>query len=122
MSQKAAEQMVTDCLQDWKTLLVNRANDIQQHFELASQELQDRNNWYERNQGTLSKEEEEEYFDFCKKRTFLLHTLEVRLNRHRDLAPQRYLAMEAYLKADPRLDVAFQKPPMKKQRSQRTPH
>lgn len=35
LTQKVAEQMVNDCLQDWKTLLVNRANDIQQQFEMV---------------------------------------------------------------------------------------
>lgn len=36
-----------------------------------------------------------------------LHCLKIRLMRHKELAPQRYLAIDACLRADPRLANTF---------------
>nr|CAD7457084.1 unnamed protein product [Timema tahoe] len=103
LSHDEALQMRESCLSDFKQLLVDRANHIQTMFEKESNLLQSKHRWYEDEQDALSRSEEEKYFEFRNRTTFLLHSLEIRLNRHRDLAPQRYLALEACLNADKRL-------------------
>ena len=65
------------------------------------------NKWYEENQEKLSPGEEDRHIEESRKLGFLLRTLQIRLERHRDLAPQRYLALEACLRADPRLAVLY---------------
>ncbi|EEB18417.1 conserved hypothetical protein [Pediculus humanus corporis] len=106
---KIAITVLNDLLTDWKNLLVFRANDIQRQFEKTCQEFNEKNNWYEQNQRAITKEQEEEYFDYCRKKSYYLHTLEVRLLRHKELAPKRYAAINEYLKNDPRMALAFRK-------------
>lgn len=48
-------------------------------------------------------EEEEDYLESVRQLAFKLHTLELRLLRHRDLAPGRYAALDSWLNEDPRL-------------------
>ncbi|KAK6635811.1 hypothetical protein RUM44_001065 [Polyplax serrata] len=109
LSNKMALTVIDDFLHDWKCLLVARANDIQQQFEQTCHDFNEKNNWYEENQSVVTKEQEEEYFEYCKKKSYYLHILEVRLNRHKELAPRRFLAVHSYLKNDPRLARAFHK-------------
>lgn len=99
--------MRDDCLSDFKRQYVNRAQQMQNRFETEKERLQELNRWYEENQERLAPEQEDNYFEETRKLDFLLHTLQIRLERHRDLAPQRYLALEACLRADPRLSILY---------------
>lgn len=51
--------------------------------------LQEKQKWYVKVQDTLRLDEETRYFEEVNETTFLLHTLEIRLARHRDLSPYR---------------------------------
>lgn len=53
----------------------------------------------------MSREEEEDHMAEVSRLVFRLHTLEARLNRHRELAPLRYLQLESLLHNDPRLKI-----------------
>jgi hypothetical protein len=54
----------------------------------------------------MSREDEQEYLEYCSEAMFRIHILELRLNRHKEKAPIKYQEMEQRLRADPRLFVA----------------
>lgn len=47
-----------------------------------TQELQRKQSWYQQNQVSMTKEDEEEYLNFCSEAMFRIHILEQRLNRY----------------------------------------
>ncbi|XP_030059427.1 dynein regulatory complex subunit 7 isoform X3 [Microcaecilia unicolor] len=98
-----AIQLRDDCLADLKERLINQANIIQARFEKETQELQKKQQWYQQNQISMTKEDEETYLAYCSEVMFRIHILEIRLNRHKELAPYQYLALEERLHNDPRL-------------------
>ena len=54
------------------------------HFFVIHQEtgeLQKKQTWYQENQMNLTKEDEEDYLNFCSEAMFRIHILELRLNR-----------------------------------------
>jgi len=103
MTAELAQQLKEDCLEDLKQRLIDMANLIQGRFEKETQQLQWKQNWYQQNQTTMTKEEEEEYVSYCSEAMFRIHILEERLNRHKELAPQKYVALESRLRGDNRL-------------------
>ncbi|KAM9301968.1 dynein regulatory complex subunit 7 [Gastrophryne carolinensis] len=103
LSQTQALQVKEDCLSDLKQRLIEKANLIQARFEKETQELQKKQQWYQQNQLAMSKEDEDTYLEYCSEAMFRIQILESRLNRHRELAPQMYLALEDRLNKDPRL-------------------
>ncbi len=73
--------LLQDCLKDLRTRLVDMANIIQHRFEAETEELSKRQIWYKSKLGSLTKEEEKDYIDFCNDAMFRIHILEQRLNR-----------------------------------------
>ncbi|XP_071973018.1 dynein regulatory complex subunit 7 isoform X2 [Engystomops pustulosus] len=98
-----AQQVKEDCLRDLKDRLIQQANLIQARFEKETQELQKKQQWYHQNQPSMNKEDEEAYLEYCSEAMFRIQILETRLNRHKESAPQKYLALEDRLNRDPRL-------------------
>lgn len=47
-----------------------------------TQELQRKQSWYQQNQVSMTKEDEEEYLNYCSEAMFRIHILEQRLNRY----------------------------------------
>jgi len=47
-------------------------------------------------------------------RVHRMHCMQLRLIRHKELAPQRFLALDACLRSDPRLRLAFEDGPATK--------
>ncbi|NXI37390.1 DRC7 protein, partial [Galbula dea] len=92
-----------DCLADFKHHLVTKANIIQARFEKAVEELQKEEQWFQENRNQLSPEEEDAFLTQRSETTFQIHILSLRLNRERQRAPQKYLALEEKLHKDPRL-------------------
>ncbi|CAH1954876.1 unnamed protein product [Acanthoscelides obtectus] len=93
------------CLDDFKKLLVSRAHRIQKTFEKMGEQLQTLQNWYTANHDNLNPVEEAAYFEKVNDKMFYLKTLEMRLTRHKDLAPLRYRQMEEFLKRHPQLQI-----------------
>ncbi|XP_050298709.1 dynein regulatory complex subunit 7 [Anthonomus grandis grandis] len=93
------------CLDDYKALLVKRANDIQHQFDKMTSKVEDMQNWYTQNHDNLSPEEEAQYFQEVNDILFYLRTLEFRLQRHKDLSYTRYQFMLYYVTRHPMLDV-----------------
>ena len=52
------------------------------NYQQETQQLQWKQNWYQQNQTTMTKEEEEEYVSYCSEAMFRIHILEERLNRY----------------------------------------
>nr|XP_020020157.1 dynein regulatory complex subunit 7 [Castor canadensis] len=98
-----AMRIKDECLSDFKQRLIDKANLIQARFERETQELQKKQQWYQENQVTLSPEDEDLYLSYCSQAMFRIRILEQRLNRHKELAPLKYLALEEKLCKDPRL-------------------
>ncbi|XP_006148500.1 dynein regulatory complex subunit 7 isoform X2 [Tupaia chinensis] len=98
-----AVRLKDECLSDFKQRLIDKANLIQARFERETQELQKKQQWYQENQVTLTAEDEDLYLSYCSQAMFRIRILEQRLNRHKELAPLKYLALEEKLHKDPRL-------------------
>ncbi|XP_016062002.1 PREDICTED: dynein regulatory complex subunit 7 isoform X2 [Miniopterus natalensis] len=98
-----ALRLKDECLSDFKQRLIDKANLIQARFEKETQELQKKQQWYQENQVTLTAEDEDLYLSYCSQAMFRIRILEQRLNRHKELAPLKYLALEEKLYKDPRL-------------------
>ncbi|NXI53986.1 DRC7 protein, partial [Chloroceryle aenea] len=96
-----------DCLSDFKQRLMDRANIIQARFQKAVEELQKKDQWFQENRSRLSAEEEDDFLARCSEAAFHVHILALRLNREKQTAPQKYLALEEKLRKDPRLALHF---------------
>ncbi|KAL3319943.1 hypothetical protein Ciccas_001371 [Cichlidogyrus casuarinus] len=103
LNREVALKLREDCLNDFKTRLVNKANIIQSRFEQETETLRVKQQWYQLNQKHLKKKEEEEYMQYCRDAIFRIHTLETMINRHKQLAPQKYMGLEKKIRADPRM-------------------
>lgn len=93
------------CLADLKQRLIDKANLIQKRFEVESNEMQEKQQWYQKNQLNMSREDEQEYLEYCAEAMFRIHILELRLNRHKEMAPVKYQEMEQKLKSDYRFSI-----------------
>ncbi|XP_063293480.1 dynein regulatory complex subunit 7 isoform X2 [Pelobates fuscus] len=107
LTRAQAQQVKEDCLNDLKQRQIEKANLIQARFEKETQELQKKQQWYQQNQVSMSREDEESYVEYCSEAMFRIQILDKRLNRHKELAPQKYLALEDQLSKDPRLTELF---------------
>ncbi|XP_067406158.1 dynein regulatory complex subunit 7 isoform X2 [Emydura macquarii macquarii] len=103
MSKWQALRLKEDCLSDFKHRLIDKANLIQARFEKETQELQKKQQWYQQNQLSMTLEDEDAYLTYCSDAMFRIRILEIRLNRHKELAPQKYIELEEKLCKDPRL-------------------
>uniref|UniRef100_A0A8C4PX23 Dynein regulatory complex subunit 7 n=1 Tax=Eptatretus burgeri TaxID=7764 RepID=A0A8C4PX23_EPTBU len=63
--------------------------------------LLEKQQWF-KNNVYLSKEDEEEYHNFCTQTMFRIHVVEIRLNRLKENGPKKFRALEEKLKTDPR--------------------
>ncbi|NXS76577.1 DRC7 protein, partial [Pandion haliaetus] len=103
MTKGQALRVRDDCLTDLKHRLIDKANIIQARFEKAVEELQKKDQWFQENQNQLSAEEEDDFITCCSEIAFRIHILALRLNRQKQTALQKYLALEEKLRKDPRL-------------------
>lgn len=108
LTREQAFALREECLQDFKQRLINKANIIQTRFERETEKLQKKQQWYQLNQISLSKEDEQEYLQYCNDAAFRITTLESMLAKHKQTAPQKYMALEKRLRSDPRLSEFLQ--------------
>ncbi|XP_046848993.1 dynein regulatory complex subunit 7-like isoform X2 [Xenia sp. Carnegie-2017] len=107
LSRAEAYKLKEECLQDLKQRLIDRANLIQARFEKETHELQQKQAWYQQNQISMTKEDEDDYLTYCSEAMFRIHILEQRLQRHKEMAPPKYMQLEHKLRTDPRLADYF---------------
>uniref|UniRef100_A0A8C6IQF0 Dynein regulatory complex subunit 7 n=1 Tax=Melopsittacus undulatus TaxID=13146 RepID=A0A8C6IQF0_MELUD len=103
LNQEQALRVRDDCLTDFKHHLTYKVNLIQARLEKAVEELQKRHLWLQENKNPLSTKEEDDYLSSCSESMFHINVLEQRLSREKQMAPQKYLALENKLRMDPRL-------------------
>ncbi|KAF1643461.1 Dynein regulatory complex subunit 7, partial [Eudyptes chrysocome] len=103
MTKGQALRIRDDCLTDFKRRLIDKANVIQARFEKAVEELQKKDQWFQEKKNQLSAEEEDDFLACYSETMFHIHILALRLNREKQTAPQKYLALEEKLRKDPRL-------------------
>lgn len=100
---QSVTQLKEKCLKDLKTRLIDKANLIQERFEKEKQQLQKKQTEYQKKQVSLTKEEEDKYLNECSELMFRIHILEVRLARHKEMAPFKFRELQEKLQSDPRL-------------------
>ncbi|KAJ8674312.1 hypothetical protein QAD02_005574 [Eretmocerus hayati] len=98
-----ASQIKNDCLNDFKNTMVNRANDMMSYFKSCSDELEKMQT--KMTHEDLSREEKEKLMVDIEEMDLKLRSLEVRLERHRELTPIRYRKLVGVLKQDRRLSI-----------------
>ncbi|XP_062477243.1 dynein regulatory complex subunit 7 isoform X4 [Pezoporus occidentalis] len=103
LNQKQALCVRDDCLTDFKHHLTYKINVIQARLEKAVEELQKRHLWFQENKNQLNTKEKDDYLSSCSESMFHINVLEQRLNREKQMAPQKYLALEDKLCMDPRI-------------------
>ncbi|NWX91655.1 DRC7 protein, partial [Nothoprocta pentlandii] len=103
MSKWQAQRIKEDCLTDFKQRLTHKANIIHTHLQKEVEELQKKDRWYQENQNQLSMEDEADFLAYCSETMFRIRVLALRLKREKQMAPQKYLALEEKLRKDPRL-------------------
>ena len=97
--------MQKECLEDLKNRLIEQANLIQGRFDSETAVLRERQQEYQQRQVSMTKGDEEAYRSWCADSMFRIQILEMRLNRHKLMAPQKYGQLDQQLKNDPRLRV-----------------
>ncbi|PIK54162.1 putative coiled-coil domain-containing protein [Apostichopus japonicus] len=107
LTRQEAMKLKEDCLSDLKQRLIDKANLIQSRFEKETAELQKKQQWYQQNQVNMQKDDEEEYMEYCSEAMFRINILQLRLNRHKEMAPMKYMALEQKLRTDGRLSEFF---------------
>jgi hypothetical protein len=96
---------------------------MQARYETEIQELISKQQWYQKHQIGMSKEDELEYQRLCQEAQFRLHILEERLKRfvqyskkefvytfscrHKELATEKYMQLETKLNEDARLKEPY---------------
>ncbi|KAF6021549.1 CCDC135 [Bugula neritina] len=103
LTKEQAFTLKDQCLADLKQRLIDKANLIQARFEKETAELTKKQQWYQQNQVSMLKDDEEDYVSYCTEAMFKIHILELRLQRHKEKAPYIYMELDKKLRADRRL-------------------
>ncbi|KAL0819487.1 hypothetical protein ABMA28_007587 [Loxostege sticticalis] len=103
LSVKEATLVREQCIVDFKAKQLARQNLVQERFDKLNSEYKAKRLWYLANQFILTPEKESAYFAASAELAFKVHTLEVRLTRHRDLSGPRFKMLEEYLDKHPLL-------------------
>ncbi|KAL4706988.1 hypothetical protein ACJJTC_019526, partial [Scirpophaga incertulas] len=100
---KEATLVREQCINDFKARQLARQILVQERFDKFNTEYKAKRLWYLANQYILTPEKESAYFTASAELAFKVHTLEVRLTRHRDLSGPRFKILEEYLDKHPLL-------------------
>ncbi|XP_072929741.1 dynein regulatory complex subunit 7 [Epargyreus clarus] len=100
---KEATLVREQCINDFKAKQLARQMLVQERFDKLNSEYKAKRLWYLANQFILTPEKESAYFALSAELAFKVHTVEVRLTRHRDLSGPRFKVLEDYLDRHPLL-------------------
>ena len=81
ISAQLAQQLRLAAQRDFKDRSIRKANLMQARYESEVEELKSKQQWYQKHQIGMSKEDESEYQRLCHEAQFRLHILEDRLKR-----------------------------------------
>ncbi|XP_076284275.1 dynein regulatory complex subunit 7 isoform X2 [Lasioglossum baleicum] len=105
LSMQQAYVLRAQCLNDYKQVLVQRANKILRKFDQCSKKLTGLQEKLLFQGEEFTHEEEEEMLEEMNKINFDMITLETQLNRHRYLVPDKYKMLFNHLEQSPHLAV-----------------
>ncbi|XP_076666325.1 dynein regulatory complex subunit 7-like isoform X2 [Andrena cerasifolii] len=91
-----------ECLDDYKQVLVARANKLLRKYDEYSQELAKKQTLLTQSVG-MTRDEEEKILEEMDRINFMLQTYETRLERHRSLVPVRFKMLVNHLERNPYL-------------------
>ncbi|CAK1550429.1 unnamed protein product [Leptosia nina] len=100
---KEATLIRDQCINDFRAKQLARQNLVQERFDTLNAEYKAKRLWYLANQFILTPEKESTYFATSAELAFKVHTLEVRLTRHKDLSAPRFKVLQEYLDKHPLL-------------------
>ncbi|XP_077937423.1 dynein regulatory complex subunit 7 [Gasterosteus aculeatus] len=103
LSAEDARRLYLQCLAESKWRLLEKAELIQQRFEQETQELQRKQQWYQKNQLHMALLEREEYQKYCAEKTLRISVAKKRLSMHVKAAPLECQKLDERLRNDPRL-------------------
>ncbi|XP_066504889.1 dynein regulatory complex subunit 7 isoform X2 [Hoplias malabaricus] len=103
LTREQALQVQNECLSEYKEHLEARANLIQKRLEKATQDLQQKQQWYQKNQLKMTEQEESEYLAWCSDIRLNIRVSKLRLSWLQESAPKDYHTLETKLREDPRL-------------------
>ncbi|CAG4988197.1 unnamed protein product [Parnassius apollo] len=103
LTHKEASLVREQCINDFKSKQLARQNLIQERYDKLNAEYKAKRLWYLANQFILTPQKETAYFATSAELAFRVHSLEVRLTRHRDLSGPRFRALVEYLDKHPLL-------------------
>lgn len=107
LSKEEAQSVKEACLKSLKERLLERANIIQKRLDEATSDYQKRQISYSKNADSMTSQEADEYVKFCNNALFSIQTLEKRLIKHKESAPEKYTELDAKLRNDKRLKAAY---------------
>ncbi|NWH60484.1 DRC7 protein, partial [Geococcyx californianus] len=81
MTKQLALRIRDECLAAYKQRLIDSFKITQARYEKAGKELQEKEQWFEKNQKQLSTEEEEEFLAYCSEAMLRIRVTESRLTR-----------------------------------------
>uniref|UniRef100_H3DBW9 Uncharacterized protein n=1 Tax=Tetraodon nigroviridis TaxID=99883 RepID=H3DBW9_TETNG len=99
------ENIVASCLQEFKERRTTVSNLIKEHQRKLSQELREKQRWYQQNQDLLSTEAVEEYRHYCSEKALVMEVVQRRLDRcwYLEETPGKVRAFHEQLLKSPRL-------------------
>lgn len=100
-----AKAIYNECLGNFITRMVTAANNIQKQLNKERSEYRQKSDYLYHHRSHMTKKQKDEYAEYFKKADFKIRALDMMLNRHKESARARYLALEERLKSDPRLAV-----------------
>ncbi|KZC06212.1 Coiled-coil domain-containing protein lobo like protein [Dufourea novaeangliae] len=103
LSMQQAFILRNQCLNDYKQLLIDRANKILHKFDEDSQKVTKMQEKLLFQANELTREEEEQILEQMNEINFNMMTLETRLNRHKNLVPARYKMLVNHLEQNSHL-------------------
>ncbi|KAM6924446.1 dynein regulatory complex subunit 7 [Xenentodon cancila] len=103
LSPEKAKQLYQSCLSEFKLRMMEQTKLLQQCYEKETEELQEKQKWYQQNHLTMTKQEIDDYQRFCSEKTLQISATQIRINRHNELTHERYNAFNQKLQQDPRL-------------------
>ncbi|XP_041969811.1 dynein regulatory complex subunit 7-like [Aricia agestis] len=103
LTTKEAAIVREQCVVDFRAKQFERQNLVQERFNKLNSEYKNKRLWYLANQFILTPAKETAYFEQSASLAFEVHTLEVRLTRHKDLSGPRFRVLEEYLDQHPLL-------------------
>ncbi|XP_027131457.1 dynein regulatory complex subunit 7 isoform X3 [Larimichthys crocea] len=98
-----AKRFYQDSLDKYKEKLVNQVTFIHSRFITETNNLQKKQEWYQKNQLNMTAQQEEEYQTYCAEKMLQIQVAKKRLSMHKEAAPKKIDDFIQKLRADPRL-------------------